>query len=136
MALQLESVIFAAADKCEQKVYVCRGFGQNIFVDLANRDHVRALLPSYPETYDTKLLLGVKLSALAVGAAVLRGQRSREQPLRLLPRRLRPNPLSSASLLSKLLVLWFQPLVSLGARCPLSAADLWPVCASDSCRVK
>ncbi|KAG7393081.1 hypothetical protein PHYPSEUDO_012416 [Phytophthora pseudosyringae] len=46
----------------------------------------------------------------------------------------RANPLSSASLLSQLLVLWFQPLVSLGARRPLSAADLWPVCASDSCR--
>ncbi|KAL4147191.1 hypothetical protein PRNP1_010947 [Phytophthora ramorum] len=45
------------------------------------------------------------------------------------------NPLSSASLLSQLLVLWFQPLVSLGARRPLSGADLWPVCASDSSRV-
>ncbi|OWZ23154.1 hypothetical protein PHMEG_0002023 [Phytophthora megakarya] len=45
----------------------------------------------------------------------------------------RENPLSSASLLSQLLVLWFQPLVSLGARRPLSFSDLWPVCASDAC---
>ncbi|KAG7393093.1 hypothetical protein PHYPSEUDO_012429 [Phytophthora pseudosyringae] len=37
---------------------------------------------------------------------------------------LRANPLSSVSLLSQLLVLWFKPLVSLGVRCPLSAADL------------
>ncbi|KAG7377952.1 hypothetical protein PHYPSEUDO_010742 [Phytophthora pseudosyringae] len=48
-------------------------------------------------------------------------------------RRLRANPLSSASLLSKLLVLWFQPLVSLGVRCPPPTCA--PVCASDSCRV-
>jgi ABC-type multidrug transport system fused ATPase/permease subunit len=44
------------------------------------------------------------------------------------------NPLSTASLASQLLVLWFQPLVALGARRPLSFADLWPVCFSDSCR--
>ncbi|RLN63525.1 hypothetical protein BBP00_00004086 [Phytophthora kernoviae] len=47
----------------------------------------------------------------------------------------RENPLSSASLFSQLLVLWFQPLVSLGARQPLSSADIWPVCVSDSCSV-
>ncbi|KAG7396733.1 hypothetical protein PHYBOEH_001857 [Phytophthora boehmeriae] len=47
----------------------------------------------------------------------------------------RENPLSSASLFSQLLVLWFQPLVSLGARQPLSSADIWPVCISDSCSV-
>ncbi|KAL3658768.1 hypothetical protein V7S43_016137 [Phytophthora oleae] len=46
----------------------------------------------------------------------------------------RVNPLTSASLLSQLLVLWFQPLVSLGARRPLSFADLYPVCVVDSCR--
>ncbi|KAG7380980.1 hypothetical protein PHYPSEUDO_006577 [Phytophthora pseudosyringae] len=61
---------------------------------------------------------------MGVCLAKLRGLRSREQPLRL---RLRPNPLSSASLLSQLLELWFQPLVSLGARCLLSAAYMWPV---------
>ncbi|KAK1940419.1 ABC transporter C family member 3 [Phytophthora citrophthora] len=43
------------------------------------------------------------------------------------------NPLTSASLLSQLLVLWFQPLVSLGARLPLSFSDLYPVCLVDSC---
>lgn len=45
----------------------------------------------------------------------------------------RQNPLTSASLLSQLLVLWFQPLVSLGARRPLLRSDVWPVCVEDSC---
>ncbi|KAG7385849.1 hypothetical protein PHYPSEUDO_001000 [Phytophthora pseudosyringae] len=64
---------------------------------------------------------------MGVCPAKLRGLRSREQRLRLPPRRPRATSLGSASLLSQLLMLWFQPLVSLGARCPLSAADLWPV---------
>ncbi|RLN64938.1 hypothetical protein BBJ28_00009890 [Nothophytophthora sp. Chile5] len=43
------------------------------------------------------------------------------------------SPLATASLASQLLVSWYQPLVALGARRPLERADLWPVCAADSC---
>ncbi|KAI9983317.1 hypothetical protein PInf_007277 [Phytophthora infestans] len=44
-----------------------------------------------------------------------------------------PNPLSTASVLSVMMVQWLQPLVGLGAKHVLEKEDIWPICANDSC---
>ncbi|RLN14167.1 hypothetical protein BBO99_00006130 [Phytophthora kernoviae] len=44
-----------------------------------------------------------------------------------------PNPLATASIPSIMMVMWFQPMVALGAKHVLEKEDFWPLCDSDSC---
>ncbi|KAG7398177.1 hypothetical protein PHYBOEH_011500 [Phytophthora boehmeriae] len=44
-----------------------------------------------------------------------------------------PNPLETASIPSIMMVMWFQPMVALGAKHVLEKEDFWPLCNRDSC---